>query len=567
MATMPETDAGDRGGRGLLARIPRLLACLFVAVVVVDAAVTLAAMVEDSGGLILLSDALSWQKLGEVLVIAAWMLPAVRGRPARPSRGAWSAMLVGALMNAWAWSDLAQRTNWAPWCLAVAGFVPLAWALGRWTLSRRFLSVALALAWLSASFWGVFESGYRWYPIPDAPPEAAADRDGRRAQDLRHLMIELERHHVDMFHTTTREAFSAEVNALVADIPQLTDFEIDVRMAALVASVGDAHTSLYRSYYESAPRLPIDVEWFADGLALTSLPASLPETPGGPRRDPNTLLGARITHIDGRSVDELMAAVTRVIPHENRSWLLAKSPSLLVRPAVLHALGALGPPGETVELSVVQDTAPASLTLPLLGPDEHVDRTTRPAIDGLAERHPDQLFWWERLPAEDVVYVRYRKCHEFWAFRRFASELRDELERDPPRRLVLDLRGNTGGSSVQWSWFLMPGLRGGPLNDPERLHVLIDRGTYSSGSGNAIETARETRATLLGEPTGGALNVHGEVRYFFLPNSGIPVTYSTKYHARMPGSPDNTLRPDIEIVPTATDWLAGRDPVLERALR
>jgi C-terminal processing protease CtpA/Prc len=127
----------------------------------------------------------------------------------------------------------------------------------------------------------------------------------------------------------------------------------------------------------------------------------------------------------------------------------------------------------------------------------------------------------------------------------------------------VDLRGNGGGNSLQFERYFLPGLQKHPqLNDPEHLFVLIDRGTFSSASDNAAQMRMSSRATFLGEPTGGSPNGYGEVRRFRLPNSQVQVTYSTKYFKNI-DTDLTTIEPDIRVDMPAEAVFSGRDPLLE----
>src|SRR5688500_9520396 len=62
--------------------------------------------------------------------------------------------------------------------------------------------------------------------------------------DLRHLARELPSHHVNAFHTVSRETFAAEVARLDADIQRLNGDEVLVGFMRIVALIGDGHTHL-----------------------------------------------------------------------------------------------------------------------------------------------------------------------------------------------------------------------------------------------------------------------------------------------------------------------------------
>ena len=141
----------------------------------------------------------------------------------------------------------------------------------------------------------------------------------------------------------------------------------------------------------------------------------------------------------------------------------------------------------------------------------------------------------------------------------------EEVERQKPQRLFVDLRNNGGGGSrvlepiVDW-------LASHPvLNHPSRCFVAIGRRTFSSAMLNTVHFRERTAATILGEPTGGKPNAYGEVKMVRLPRSGIGVWFSTNYFSSVEGNPPS-VDPDRLVETSAEDYFAGRDPVLAAAL-
>ena len=61
-------------------------------------------------------------------------------------------------------------------------------------------------------------------------------------EDLSYLTRELPAHHVNVFHTVSREAFAGEVARLDAAIPGMNGDEVLVGLMRIVALVGDGHT-------------------------------------------------------------------------------------------------------------------------------------------------------------------------------------------------------------------------------------------------------------------------------------------------------------------------------------
>jgi hypothetical protein len=82
---------------------------------------------------------------------------------------------------------------------------------------------------------------------------------------------------------------------------------------------------------------------------------------------------------------------------------------------------------------------------------------------------------------------------------------------------------------------------------------------------NALDLRKETPAIVFGEPSGGKPNHFGEVQAMRLPESGLTVSFSTKYFQVVPGDPE-AIVPDVLVEHTFADYRAKSDPVLDAAL-
>jgi hypothetical protein len=94
--------------------------------------------------------------------------------------------------------------------------------------------------------------------------------------------------------------------------------------------------------------------------------------------------------------------------------------------------------------------------------------------------------------------------------------------------------------------------------------VLVGRATFSAAMTNAVDFRKLTDATLVGEPAGARPNGWQEVRRDFLPNSGLAVSFSTKYYRFLPGQ--ELVRPEILVAPKIADWTSARDSAVDTIL-
>lgn len=390
---------------------------------------------------------------------------------------------------------------------------------------------------------------------PGIPPRGELTRDEAWQFEVQYLADELANRHTNAFFHTPRSVFVQEAEALEAAVPTLANHEIAVEMMRLTALIGDAHTMLNPWSRLNWHRFPLVLQWFEDGLFVTQVAGS----------EHHALLGARLIQIGDRPVDEAMEHVRAVISHENDYWFRERAPDLAMTAEVLHALGVLP---EVEQGQFVFDQKGARLEVDLFSLRKGQSFTWTPALEP-SERpmyisDTEQFYWYRYLSESRTLYLNYNRCREIssFSFDAFVQDLFTTVDANPIDRFVVDLRLNAGGNSA----IIRPlyeALRERPaLLAPDRLFVIIGPRTFSSGVLNAIELDRNLDATLVGTPTGGSPNSYGEVRTFRLPYSFYEVAYSTKYFSLLDTN-EPTLRPDLVVPLTSTDYFAAHDPVLE----
>lgn len=389
--------------------------------------------------------------------------------------------------------------------------------------------------------------------VAAALPLAAASNDASWIADIDQLASQLPRLHVNAFARISKEELDGAIQQLRNDVPTLADHEVATGLLRVVALIGDSHTTLYGLPSSS---FTIALQWFSDGLHVVRTA----------ERD-RDLLGARLAGIGGRSIDDALAAIAAIVPHENEFWLRERAAVLLSTPEALHAL------------RIIPTIDRGSFTLVLRdGSVMERDFERKPMaaiqwVDGLSEdRKPLYLrnaaanYWYAYLPESQTLFVKYNRCAEMPSLpmAEFGRQLGTFVRANQISRLVLDLRHNGGGNSGLLQPMLMDTYTSAPeLDDPNRFFVLIGPQTFSSAMMNTIELDEMTRATLVGLPTGGKPNHFGNVRTFTLTNSRIVVQYSTRYYTLSENDPP-ALMPEIEVDLSSIDYFKGTDPVMER---
>jgi len=378
-----------------------------------------------------------------------------------------------------------------------------------------------------------------------------------RIADVDFLARELPRLHKNLYFKIKAPEFKAQVERFKASLPGLNEDEFRVGLCRLVASVGDAHTSL-RPPAEHA--FPLVLYAFKEGIFLTNT-----------TREHGDLLYKKLVAVDGHPIAEVLAAYGGILSHENEAQLKYAIPQILASAEALHGLRLISDAGKAV--FTFEDESgrrtDAAMTPFLMGaglPSLAVDMRDASA-EPLYTRDRSKPYWFAALPESRAVYIKYNSCREM-KDRPFAAFIKDAfaaVESIPAERLIVDLRNNGGGDSSLFGPFFSALSNSPRVNIKGRLFVIVGRQTFSSAVLNAIDLRKRTPAVFVGEPTGGKPNHFGEIKTLQLPRTKLAVSYSTKFFQQ---SYEDTpsLMPDVTIELSIADYRARRDPVLEAIL-
>lgn len=407
---------------------------------------------------------------------------------------------------------------------------------------------------------------------PNPPPFLKGrTRDARWQQDVKYLANELPRLHVNAFHTLSRTEFQAQVAALRDSIPDLTDDEIVLRLMALVAALGDGHTTLnYTAFYQGQGQdeaqgkeqggegwrlYPLSVAWMEGRWYVVGTDAAHAN-----------IRGAQLVTIDDVPIDGIFARVAAEVSADNEMQRRNGVAPLLVTAEVLHTLGITTQADQARFGVTLLDGQPQEVTLAAVAPGMlQLQGLQLPAQEiPLALQNPERWYWYTTLPNESALYFQYDVCAEMadQPFADFTNELFEAVDRAGLTRIVVDLRNNGGGDSA----VLQPFLAELAARPTLEVYVLIGRRTFSSALMNAIELDQQADALLVGEATGGRPNHYGEVRSFRLPNSQIQVSYATRYFRMLPNDDPSSLEPERVTPVTIANQLSGFDAALTAAL-
>ncbi|MFP4661269.1 MAG: hypothetical protein ACLFPF_03680 [Halanaerobiales bacterium] len=380
-------------------------------------------------------------------------------------------------------------------------------------------------------------------------------------EDIDFLANKLPELHKNLFFNINEVNFNKEIEELKADLENLEDIDIALRITEIFSDIGDSHTGINIHGYISK-YYPVFFQKFGSDYFVV---AAHSEYSG--------LIGTRLKLINGQDIETVRDKMKSIIVAENNAAVGYRIQDYLNLPELLEYTQLID--------DKVTYTFDTTVGLIEFSPDEYsINELSERMIQnfdyqpGIAYRNASQLFWHQFLEDEKILYFQYNQC---WSreleerktgkdadylpsFINIVTEMLQTLENRDVEKLVIDMRHNSGGSSVQGTAFAQILEQ---LEKKPEVYVVIGNRTFSSAIINAIQFRKYNDAILIGEATRGKPNHFGEVKTFDLPNSNLSVQYSTNYFRFMEDDPDS-LYPDITVETNYYDFVNGIDTVLEK---
>ena len=422
------------------------------------------------------------------------------------------------------------------------------------------------------------------YPVP-------ADEREAWQQDLDYFRryLVMDRSYTD----TTRRQANALVETMAERLDSISDAELWLGISRAVALADNGHSNVWSGRRaRHFGRIPIRGYWFADGFYI--LRAKQPYT---------HLLGSRITHIGHSPMSEVLE-VTRQYIGGNPAHRLQFSSFLFEVPALMHAMGLSGSASELTLGVELPDGRQATEVFPSPVPDPDKDPSEYPwkhlspqalplekgewhTLLSLQDDLPGYLqqigqsFQQFPLPGINGYYIQFRANNDSTelSIADFQAQARKALADLGPRVIVLDQRFNGGGDYTKTRQFMQD--LSGYLSGHGRLYIITGRATFSAGI-SSVAFARSTaddRSVIVGTQIGDRERAWGETNEFILPNSKLGITFATGLHDYASGCHDwkacywtdffhnvavGSLQPEIPVATRYADYLALKDPVVEK---
>ena len=385
--------------------------------------------------------------------------------------------------------------------------------------------------------------------------------------DIAYYLEQMRRQHYVYRSRPLPPAMLTAAQQLSANVPRYSDERMLAEFEYLASFAGDGHTYMlpFGSRRVDTHMLPLRLYQFSDGLyVIDALNDSVKKW-----------IGSRVLRIGSASAEDVIDAMRPTLSADNRFGYLWVGPALLSFAGYLEKFAGVTP-GESVPLTfrtragdVVHASMPLVPAPPLRGiPKLPPSKVPGAPVAPLYLRHVAQNFWFTPLGGDSVLYVQFNQVADApdESLAAFAGRLGATLTARPPRTVIIDVRHNNGGNLA----LLTPLVTA--LHDYEssrrdaRTYVLMGRNTFSAAQFFLGRMDRETNASFAGEPSSSRPNFVGEESPVQLPWSGAIGSISDRYHESIPGDTREWIAPSIRYNPSARDYFANKDPLLDLVL-
>ncbi len=443
-------------------------------------------------------------------------------------------------------------------CLAILAVRALR-ARAIWIKAIGVIPAIIAIVIASAAI--ILRIDYRLLPSMSYRHGLTADE---WKEDVRYFAQEYPKQHVRLYEMVDRQTFEARVVALEQKIPQLSETVIRNGIYKLAALPNDAHSfpNVF-THKLDWHALPFKFWLFNDGVYVLDA--------GREHRD---LIGARLVEIGDVPVAEAYRRLRPYLASENEFNWKDRFIHCLSVIEFLHAEGIATDPrridmtfetDDGVKLTVEVETYHY---IPVMYWSSF--RTIDNDLPYVLSNDRRDNWWFTYREDTGTLYFQFNRCLRKSGdvrIEEFVERLGEYVENNEFERLVVDIRKNDGGDgyvSRQVAGLIIGNDR---VDRPGRLFVLTSRKTFSAAVMFLSLIENNTKAVIVGEPTGQGPFFCGGPQPVTLPNSGLEILVSRRYNrCSLFDDGRKWIMPDLPVEYTMKDYLEGRDPMMDAVL-
>ncbi len=369
-------------------------------------------------------------------------------------------------------------------------------------------------------------------------------------EDIRYFQKNLKKTHLNPFYQVNEVTFDQAITTLLQQLPAMNQYQVEAELMRITRLIGDAHTQ-YHLMSGPHQHFPFRFKQFGDRLYITAAGDDL-----------QRVIGGELIAINQQPIAAVIKQLTPYVQGvENQHSLRNALEFQLTIAQLLYGTGIIGELNkaeftiklasgdkQTLSIAAVSMNTFATIGKTQVQPDIPVKHLTT-LMPGVTLGH---------LPQASLSYLGWKHYPSFEQVEKGCKTLQKQLKHHQSQHLVIDLRGNFGGSFYTGLALSSCLLHMSQFDWQHGIYVLMDYQTQSAAMSNAAQFRQILNATLVGEPTGADPNHYMENSTFRLPHSTRRITSSIRYY-RFIEAPADTLTPDIHIPVTKSAWFNGED--------
>jgi hypothetical protein len=243
-------------------------------------------------------------------------------------------------------------------------------------------------------------------------------------EDIEFLKENLIKKHKNLFFNISRKEFDSRIDKLKSMIGELDYEEMKVEISRVVASIGDAHTSVA---FPANKYLPIKFYWFKSGIYIIRTSETYKK-----------LLFKKVIAIEDIKMDKILHELSEIISFENEYFFKAQSMKYMQVAEVLYGL-LISDSMDNIKITTEYNTVTVNIN-ELKYSDSQLP---------LYARRSDENLWYEYLEDKEELYIKYNYCREDEnkKISTKITEIIDFIEKNSICKITIDLRNNLGGDS------------------------------------------------------------------------------------------------------------------------
>jgi len=361
----------------------------------------------------------------------------------------------------------------------------------------------------------------------------------------------------------SKTELSKEIQTIKANIANLSDEQIVVKIMTIFGSLGSGHNVILPTSPNKGAlkKLPVQFYQFNDGLFIVDAEKGLEKW-----------IGYKVELIGNTTAAEAIQKTNAVNARDNDMQILWLAPYYVGLPDILQELG------------IIEDATQVNLNVSdSKGKSEKVimnpiawNFTGFPVLPKLKkENQPlflsktEDFYWSKALPEHNAMYVQFNLVRQKsdLSFMDFNLKLREDIKENNSQNLILDLRFNSGGNGAIVPPMLKTLIEFESMHPDGKIFVLMGRGTFSAAQNLLTRITKFTNAILVGEPSGSGPSFIGESGWFKLPYSNLMGLVASQYHqASSAEDHRHWIAPHIPVGLSSTDYFNGNDKALNSIL-